>query len=879
MKYIDICTALYDYQSQHDQEISFQENDTLYILDKEDPNWYKAQLKVPSDIGPIGLVPSNYIEKAKPIDSLKALYDYQSRSLEELDFKENDTFALYEKDDPDWFLVEASNGQIGLVPSNYVEFIKNNTLSTEQRIPSQPNIALDNKNRTKNKGKWAIALYAFKPEGDEETYLEEGEHVIVTNQENKDWWTVEHKDGTHGIVPAVYIRFEDEQEEKRKNELAAKIEAEAKEKEKQRIELERRRKEQEEHEKQLKEEHERQKRLEELKRQREQKEKERLRQEEVERRRKIQEEARQRELEEKRKQQEELKQREEKKKQQTFNKFSASPSLGRNQIPVPSSSSPSSTVQYQSSTQYVDSIKLDPSKVRTWTDRTGAFKVDAQFLLCANGKIRLFKTNGVKIDVPIEKMCLEDLRFIEKETGTKLVDDHTPLAHLKKQQFSWFNFFKQANLPQKACTEYAGTFEANKLTKDDIDHLTHRKMKMLGMSERHVQRIQRFIETEHADPPSEDETISRPKIKKKVTFGPVSYIDDIKDEDEHDVQWQIEQDEKLARQLQEQEEQHHVGLHRRGTGRPTPLHSAPRDVNPTVLTPQQFKMEPLQPVQSTTTPPILQQSRNITPTLMNKPTFEDDAWAPRTTEQTSGWNNNNNNNNRVSSMIATASPSITRIPGVAMTAAVPSAPPLPPQTPPRQRPVSQIPQQNRVDPQLLAKWGTSPVLATSQNRPVPPPPTNSNNHFVPLNNNMTSSPSPLQQKAIHTNTNMITGNHFGTSLPPSNSFNMQYQNASPRTVPLQSVLPSPIVPQPISLQQGRNWANATPDNPFGGAAAAARPNNTNMQPTITSQNSFQTTTSYHSSTEVNPTDKYSVFKTLNASTPSIFNSQHHNNFY
>ncbi|OAD07596.1 hypothetical protein MUCCIDRAFT_126132, partial [Mucor lusitanicus CBS 277.49] len=56
-------------------------------------------------------------------------------------------------------------------------------------------------------------------------------------------------------------------------------------------------------------------------------------------------------------------------------------------------------------------------KVRMWTDRTGAFKVEAQFLSCANGKIRLFKTNGVKIDVPTQKMCIEDLKYIEQETG------------------------------------------------------------------------------------------------------------------------------------------------------------------------------------------------------------------------------------------------------------------------------------------------------------------------------------------------------------------------------------------------------------------------------------------------------------------------------
>jgi hypothetical protein len=66
MKYVAICVALYDYQAQiDDEELSFNANDTLYILENNDPDWYKAQLKVPSaqDGGPIGIIPSNYVEK------------------------------------------------------------------------------------------------------------------------------------------------------------------------------------------------------------------------------------------------------------------------------------------------------------------------------------------------------------------------------------------------------------------------------------------------------------------------------------------------------------------------------------------------------------------------------------------------------------------------------------------------------------------------------------------------------------------------------------------------------------------------------------------------------------------------------------------------
>lgn len=63
MKYVAICSALYDYSAQTEEEISFQTQDVLYILEKSDPDWHKAQLKVPNTDGPIGLIPANYIEK------------------------------------------------------------------------------------------------------------------------------------------------------------------------------------------------------------------------------------------------------------------------------------------------------------------------------------------------------------------------------------------------------------------------------------------------------------------------------------------------------------------------------------------------------------------------------------------------------------------------------------------------------------------------------------------------------------------------------------------------------------------------------------------------------------------------------------------------
>ncbi|KAI7890538.1 uncharacterized protein EV154DRAFT_444474, partial [Mucor mucedo] len=777
MKYIDICSALYDYQAQSKEEISFQAQDILYILDKSDVDWYKAQLKVQSLDGPTGLIPANYLEKAAPLGTVTAVYDYTAQSLEELSFKENEVLTLYEKDDTDWFVVQNSKSEFGLAPGNYVQ----------EDIPAVKDTVKETKRDMEPR--WAIALFSYQPQSDEDTFLEDNQQVLVTDYTGKDWWTIEHKDGKAGIVPANYLKFQDVYE--------AELKAEQ-EREQERLQAHK-----EQEQKQL--EQKRQKDLADRKNHREQQDKEKERQLEVERRRKMQEEAKQKEIESKR--------------QASFSAAAAAASAAANVIPSPQLGSPRRSQipappppTKADIPQHNDPNKPDPSRIRMWTDRTGAFKVEAEFLSCANGKIRLFKTNGVKIDVPTQKMCMEDLLYIQSETGQDLIQhDDIPLGQLKVG-FTWLDYFKKTRLPHYACVQYAKSFEKSGLGEHDVERLTHRRMKSLGMSERHVQRIQRFIETNRAEPPSEDENEQPKKVKKHVTFGAVSYIvenDDDNDgeEDEGSVLWQIEQDERLARQLQEQD--HHAGgLQRRGTGRPTPAQSAPRGVNSAVLTPQKFNPEPLKP-----TPPLPQQQPlqpvpNAPPAL---PKFEDDAWAPRSSPSTA--------------------------PSTAPTWNQASA-----QTPPttlaasRQRPTPPVPQQSLVDPQLLAKWGGSPSLAAANSRPVPPPPTVASS---PLHQPLNSLPTQ-QQPTFH----QQPSNSSFSTLQSNNSFVTAQSTPSfaPTTTSTQFP-PAQPTNNFVPTQTPNNFASPqqqlTTGNSFQQPTSAGSFTSTNFQHQLPTGNSFQ----------------------------------------
>ena len=64
MVFISLCTALYDYTPQGDNELAIQEGEIVYILEKStEEDWWKAKKRAPSEDEdePVGLIPNNYV--------------------------------------------------------------------------------------------------------------------------------------------------------------------------------------------------------------------------------------------------------------------------------------------------------------------------------------------------------------------------------------------------------------------------------------------------------------------------------------------------------------------------------------------------------------------------------------------------------------------------------------------------------------------------------------------------------------------------------------------------------------------------------------------------------------------------------------------------
>ncbi|KAJ6015079.1 hypothetical protein N7540_009670 [Penicillium herquei] len=173
--------------------------------------------------------------------------------------------------------------------------------------------------------------------------------------------------------------------------------------------------------------------------------------------------------------------------------------------------------------------KPDPSKVRKWTDRTKAFTVEAQFIGLQDGKIHLHKTNGIKIAVPVAKMSVEDLEYVEKTANVSL-DEDKPLSSIRKRatsdakgtgnagasvqrpEYDWFEFFLKAGVGPHQCERYAQNFIKDSMDESVLSDIAPETLRSLGLKEGDILRVMRHL----------DATLGRTGTKSKarnVSFG------------------------------------------------------------------------------------------------------------------------------------------------------------------------------------------------------------------------------------------------------------------------------------------------------------------------------------------------------------------------
>lgn len=150
--------AVYSYQATNADELSFNLNDSLRVLDKTHRGWWKGELN-----GKVGYFPVNYVNlptsevKENTTSSVTppfmsvALYDYEAQSKDELSFRRGDKIYIGEQAMNGWFRgilskeKEKNSKLYKLIPGNYIEPIADPIMDQSKSTlnpannPSAPN--------------------------------------------------------------------------------------------------------------------------------------------------------------------------------------------------------------------------------------------------------------------------------------------------------------------------------------------------------------------------------------------------------------------------------------------------------------------------------------------------------------------------------------------------------------------------------------------------------------------------------------------------------------------------------------------------------------------------------------------------------------------
>ncbi|KAI5478046.1 hypothetical protein MNV49_005509 [Pseudohyphozyma bogoriensis] len=363
----------------------------------------------------------------------------------------------------------------------------------------------------------AVALYDFDPDGDDEVAIFEGERfeVIKGGSDDDDWVKIRKESGHEGVVPASYVQVDEgadeddgEDEEAR---LAAEAEAAAAA----------------EHEARLAAQ---------------------IQAEQAAAERKAKAK-----LAADREAKEALRKREKEKEAARQNRLSSMPKPERIPIPdnradVENGDEPPRLAARpgkerangggsSGGKRVAPSGKPTPGKVRTWKDRSGQFRVEAEFLGMNGSKIRLHKLNGVIIEVPKEKMSGDDLTHLAKLLGSRSSshhDDDKPLSQVrdehrerdrgdrpsasrsssrpqvqpakKKPQTDWFDFFLNAGCDMDDCTRYASNFDKEKIEESLVADLEASNLRTLGLREGDIIRVMKHIKEKFGPPPTPEKS-------------------------------------------------------------------------------------------------------------------------------------------------------------------------------------------------------------------------------------------------------------------------------------------------------------------------------------------------------------------------------------
>ncbi|XP_075056387.1 E3 ubiquitin-protein ligase SH3RF3 isoform X3 [Mixophyes fleayi] len=204
--------ALYTYEGKEPGDLKFNKGDIIILRRKVDENWYHGELN-----GNRGFFPASYIQCIKPLTQPppqgKALYDFEIKDKDQdkdcLTFTKDEILTVIRRVDDNW--AEGMLGdKIGIFPILYVEDSSTFGTAAAAGAASPKTGTLIGEKGTSPKVQLPLniylALYAYKPQKNDELELRKGEMYRVTEKCQDGWFKgTSLRTGASGVFPGNYV--------------------------------------------------------------------------------------------------------------------------------------------------------------------------------------------------------------------------------------------------------------------------------------------------------------------------------------------------------------------------------------------------------------------------------------------------------------------------------------------------------------------------------------------------------------------------------------------------------------------------------------------------------------------------------------------------
>ncbi|XP_062513578.1 SH3 domain-containing protein 19-like isoform X2 [Corticium candelabrum] len=185
--------ALFDFDGENPNELSFKAGNTISLIEKVDSDWLRGRIDLQE-----GIFPSSFVEIVIDIPKFSyaiVQYDFEGQGDEELTVKAGDRVKVFRHIDKTWIECEL-NGKVGRCPA---PFLLEELVATEPETSSAIESVAD-----VTAGPHCVATFDFDGQ-DGELSFKTDDVIAITDRVNEEWLNGQ-LDGRTGMFPVAFVR-------------------------------------------------------------------------------------------------------------------------------------------------------------------------------------------------------------------------------------------------------------------------------------------------------------------------------------------------------------------------------------------------------------------------------------------------------------------------------------------------------------------------------------------------------------------------------------------------------------------------------------------------------------------------------------------------